>query len=270
MRKIFLGALALGAAISLNAAVLATVNGQDVTDEDVGLLLRAMPGAKYDALPADMKQQVLDQAIDRKLLMENAIKSGIQNDAEYKTALESIKKEMALEVWMKKEFDRIKIPEADVKKFYDSNSENFMQPERVRARHILVDTEADANSIIKDLGSLSGDKLTNKFSELAKKSSKDPAGQNGGELGWFSKNQMVKPFSDAAFALKKGEITKKPVQTQFGYHVILVEDKQAPKKTDFKDAKENIEGMLQAEEFKKHVNAEVKKIRDSAKISIKK
>lgn len=270
MRKIVLGALALGAAISLNAAVLATVNGQDVTDEDVALLLRSMPGASYDALPAEAKQQVLDQAIDRKLLMDEAVKSGVQNDAEFKKALESIKKEMSLEIWMKKEFDKIKISDDAAKKFFDENSDNFMQPERVKARHILVETEADAKNIIKELGNLKEDKLVEKFAELARKSSKDPGGQNGGELGWFAKNQMVKPFADSAFALKKGELTKAPVQTQFGYHVILLEDKQPSKKVDFNEAKENIKGMLQAEEFKKVVAEEVKKIREKAKITIKK
>lgn len=270
MKRIVMGALALGVAFSLNAAVLATVNGQDVTDEDVALILRAMPGANYDALPAETKQQILDKAIERKLLMDQAIKSGVEKDKEYIEALDAIKKELALEIWMKKEFDNTKVSEADIKKFYDANPDNFVEPERVRARHILVDTEADANRVIKDLGNLKGEALLNKFSDLAKKDSKDPAGQNGGELGWFSKNQMVKPFSDAAFALKKDEFTKKPVQTQFGYHVILIEDKQPSKKTDFKDAKENIEGMLKAEEFQKNVIDQVKTMKDKAKIDIKK
>ena len=270
MKKIVMGALALGTAVSLNAAILATVNGQDVTSEDVAILLRAMPGASYDALSAEQKQQVLDQAIDRKLLMEHAVNSGVQNSDEYKKALESIKKEMALEIWMKNGFDKITISDAAAKKFYDENAENFVQPERVRARHILVENEAEAKNIIKELGSLKGDKLTEKFSELARKNSKDPGGQNGGDLGWFSKNQMVKPFADSAFALKKGDFSKAPVKTQFGYHVILVEDKQASQKVNFDEAKGNIKGMLQAEEFKKNVTSEVKKIRDKAKINIKK
>lgn len=270
MRKIIMGALALGVAFSLNAAVLATVDGQDVTDEDVALLLRSMPGANYDSLSAEVKQQILDQAIDRKLLMSHAVKSGIENDAEYKKALESIKKEIALEIWMKNEFDKIKVSDDAAKKFYDENSNNFMQPERAKARHILVETETEAKNMIKELGSLKGEKLTEKFADLARKNSKDPAGQTGGELGWFAKNQMVQPFADAAFALKKGEFTKTPVQTQFGYHVILLEDKQPPQKVAFNDAKENIKGMLQAEEFKNVVTSEVKKIREKAKISIKK
>ncbi|MFV0481647.1 MAG: peptidylprolyl isomerase [Campylobacteraceae bacterium] len=270
MRKLILGTFAVAAAISLNAAVLATVDGQSVTDEDVALLLRNTPGAEYTTLPADIKQQVLDQAIDRKILMANAVKSGIEKDKEYIDAINNIKNEVALEIWMKKEFDKIKVAESKTKAYYDANPNSFMQPERVKASHILVDTEADATKLIKELSGLKGEKLADKFADLARKNSKDPGGQNGGELGWFAQNQMVKPFADAAFALKKGEVSAKPVQTQFGYHIILIEDKQAPSKIEYNDVKANIEGMLKAEEFKTAVTDQVKKLREKAKIDIKK
>jgi parvulin-like peptidyl-prolyl isomerase len=270
MKKIVFGALAMAAAMSLNAAVLATVNGQDITDEDVALLLRQMPGAKYENLQPEIKQQVLNQAIDRKLLINQAVNSGIEKDKEYTDTLEKVKREIALEIWMKKEYDKTKVDDAAIKKFYDNNSEKFIQPEQVKASHILVEKEADAKNIIKELSSVSSKDLQAKFAELAKKNSTDGSAQTGGDLGWFSKNQMVKPFADAAFALKKGEITKTPIKTQFGYHVIYLEDKRAEKKANFDEVKEQIAGMLKAEEFRKNVEAQAKTLRDKAKIDIKK
>lgn len=122
-----------------------------------------------------------------------------------------------------------KVEAKDIKDYYDKNADKFMQPAAVKARHVLVKTEQEAKDVIKELDGLSGQKLNDKFVELATTKSTGPR-QGGGELGWFAANQMVKPFSDAAFALKKGEITKKPVQTQFGFHVILVEDTKAAEK----------------------------------------
>lgn len=270
MKKMIFTALFVFIAVNANAAVLATANGKNITDEDVAFLLRTTPGAKYDTLPDEAKQQLLDQAIDRRLMMDYAIQSGIEKDSEYKTALNSIKEEIALEIWMKKEFDKIKVSEDKIKEFYNNNSARFMMPERVKASHILVESEAEANKIIKELSGLKGEKLDDKFADLARKNSKDPAGQNGGELGWFAKNQMLKPFSDTAFALKKGEVTSKPVQTQFGYHVIYVEDKQASKQIDYSEVRDNIEGMIKADEFKVVVSNKAKEIRNKAKIEIKK
>jgi parvulin-like peptidyl-prolyl isomerase len=270
MRKLVFSTCAVFAAISLNAAVVATVNGQDVTDEDIGLLLRQVPGVNYETLPDDAKQQVLNQAIDRKLLISNAINSGIEKDKEFKETVEKVKSEIALEVWMKKEFDKVKISDSNVKKFYDENPNVFLQPERVKASHILVKTEDEGKKIVKELGSLKGKALTDKFAEFAK-NNPDQTAQTGGDLGWFSKNDpFIVEFKNAAFALKKGEVSKAPVQTQFGYHVIYVEDKQAEKKLPFDEVKAELANRLKSEEFRKNIETQAKTLRDKAKIEIKK
>jgi parvulin-like peptidyl-prolyl isomerase len=268
MRKLVLSTCAVFAAISLNAAVFATVDGQDVTDEDISLLLRQIPGANYETLPDEAKQQVLNQAIDRKLLIANAIKNGIEKDKEFKEALEKIRKEIALEVWMKKEFDKTKA--GDSKKYYDENPNVFLQPEKAKVSHILVKTESEAKKIIKDLGKLKGKALGDKFAELAK-NNPDQTSQTGGALGLIGKTDpFIAEFKDAAFALKKGEISKTPVKTQFGYHVIYVEDKIAEKKLSFDEVKADIANGLKNEEFRKNIEAQVKTLRDKAKINIKK
>jgi parvulin-like peptidyl-prolyl isomerase len=270
MKKLVFGTCAVFAAISLNAAVIATVNGQDVTDEDASLLLRQFPGVNYETLPDDTKQQILDQVIDRKLLMSNAVNSGIEKDKEFVDTLEKIKNEIALEIWMKKEFDKVKISDSAVKKFYNENPSMFLQPERLKASHILVKTEDEAKKTIKELASLKGKAMTDKFAEFAK-SNPDQTSQTGGDLGWIGKNDpFVVEFKNAAFALKKGEISKSPVKTDFGYHVIYVEDKLAEKKLSFDEVKDQIENKLKNEEFRKNVEGQAKALRDKAKIEIKK
>ena len=225
MKKILLStALSLAAAISLNAAVYATVNGQEVTDKDIAMLMQSMPQqVNFTTLPPDIQKQIVDQAVERKLLLAQAKKDGVEKDPQYTEALNQVKDEIILEIWMKKAYDEAKVAEAKIKEYYDKNADQFMREARVKASHILVKTEEEAKAIIDELKNLKGDALAKKFSELASTKSLDNNGQNGGDLGWFTSSQMVKPFSDAAFALKSGEVTKKPVQTQFGYHVILNE-----------------------------------------------
>jgi len=270
MKKIIIGSLAtvvLG--VSLNAAVYATVNGEEVTDKDVTSLLRAMPGAKYDQLQKEQQKRVIDQAIERKLLAKEAFKDGIEKDAEFKKTLASVKSDLALEIWMKRVFDKVKVSEKDVKEYFDKNKDKFVKPETVKARHIVVADEAAAKNIIKELAGLKGEALTNKFIELAKTKSTGPSGANGGDLGWFNAKQMVGAFSEAAFGQGKGEVTKAPVQTQFGYHVILTEDKKGGEKVKFDEAKVQIENGLKMEQFRSDVAAKAKVLKTKAKIVIK-
>jgi len=270
MKKIILASLVAAiCGISLNAAVYATVNGQNVTDQDIKALLGPTRGAVYEQLPPATQKKVVEQAIERKLLAANAIKSGIENDASFKKALKKIKSNLALEMWMKKVFSKVNVTEDDIKAFYKKNTAKFIKPSRAKARHILVKTQKEAQAIIDELKNLKGNALSKKFIELAKAKSTGPSGKNGGELGWFNKRQMVKPFSDAAFGLKKGNITLKPVKTQFGYHIIYLQDKEIGKKATFAEVKSRIENALKMDKFRKKVAAQAKELRKGAKVTIK-
>ncbi len=270
MKKVlFASVVAAILGVNLNAAIYATVNGQDVTDKDMRVLLRSMPGAKYEQLPPATQKKVLEQAIERKLLAQNAVKSGIESKPEFKKAIESIKSDLALELWMKKIFADMSVTEKEIKTFFNKNADKFVKPSRAKARHILVKTEKEAKAIINELKNLKGDALSKKFIELAKTKSTGPSGKSGGELGWFNKRQMVKPFSDAAFALKKGTMTMSPVKTQFGYHVIYLEDKEIGKKATLAEVKPQIENSLKMEKFRKKVAAKAKELKKGAKVTIK-
>ena len=143
-------------------------------------------------------------------------------------------------------------------------------PAQVRAKHILVATEKDANDIIAALKGLKGDERVKKFEELAKSKSTDQGSAAiGGELGWFGQSQMVKPFADAAFALKKGEVTQKPVKSNFGYHVILKEDSKAAGTEGLNEVKPQIEGNLKMEKFRNDIRKRGDELRSKAKVEYK-
>lgn len=261
-------AMLLVSGISLSAKTFATVDGEEVNDADIAILLRAMPGATYEQLPEDIQKRVVEQAVERKLLIKQAKSEGIQNSSEFKSALEDAKEDLTLEVWMRQQMNNTKVSEGDVRGFYDQNKEKFVQPESVRARHILVDSEKEAKDIIAELGK-AGAKASDKFSELAKSKSKDPGAQNGGDLGYFSKEQMVPEFATAAFGLNKGSYTKTPVKTQFGYHVIFSDDKKAQSVLPFEDVKQTIEQNLKIQKFRDSVSTTAKKLREKAQVTIK-
>ncbi|WP_104722106.1 peptidylprolyl isomerase [Helicobacter mesocricetorum] len=263
-----LTALALLQGVSL-AKTFAKVNGEEVTDKDIALVMRAMPGVSFEQLPQEAKEQVVNQAVERKLLIEQSKRDKIQNTKEYKEAIANVQDDLMLEVWMRQKIDTIKVSSAEIKNFYDQNKEGFIQPDLVKARHILVSSEEDAKGIIADLKK-SGANVLSKFEELAKIKSKDGSAQNGGDLGWFDKGQVVPEFSEAAFKLKKGDYTKTPVKSQFGYHIIYVDDKKPSATLALKDVETQIEQNLKIKKFQENIKKEGEELRQKAKIEISK
>ena len=260
-------ALTLLANSSLSAKTYATVNGEKIEDHDIAAILSVIPGANFETLQKDQQTKIVEQAIEKRLLANKAMKSGVEKDPLYQETLAKMKKDLALEIWMKKQFDAQKVSDADMQAFYKKNTKMFKQPAMAKAKHILVKTEGDAKKIIASLSKSKDVKKT--FVKLAAEKSTGPSGPNGGELGWFDATKMVKPFADAAFALKKGTYTKKPVKTQFGYHVIYVEDKKNAENISFEKAKKNIEQSLKVQKFQAHMKEVSKGLKAKADISIK-
>lgn len=247
----------------------ATVDGEAITDEDIAALLRATPNVNFNQLPQEAQNRVVEQAIERRLLIKQAKKDKIQNSDEYKTALKNMQDELALEIWMRKKMQTIKVTDAELKAFYEENKAKLVQPETIKARHILVSTEKEAKDIISQLDK-AGKNLGTKFAELAKANSKDPSKDNGGDLGWFSKEQMVPEFANVAFGLKPGAFTKTPTKTNFGYHVIYVEDKKPSQTMPLEQVRPQLEQSLRLRKFQDEVAKEGKVLRDKAKVSLSK
>lgn len=254
-------------AVSLNAAEsYGTVNGDNITKQDIAVVLRN-PNINFDSLPKKSKNQVLDQIIEKKLLTAKAAKSGVDSDNAYKEALEKLKKDLSLEIWMQKEYKKVSVSDAEKKSYYDKNKKQFKVPATLEARHILVKTEKEAKDLVKVLNSASNKK--DEFVNLAKTKSVGPSGPKGGYLGKFPETQMVPEFSKAAKALKKGTYTKTPVKTQFGYHLIYLEDKVAEKTLSYDKVKNKINQVLLQEKFRAHIKKQADALRKNAKIVIK-
>lgn len=251
-----------------SAKVYAVVDGEEINDNDMMFLKQVMPNADFESLPKDMQSKAIEQAIERKLLTKEAKKDKLEDTNEYKEALESFKDTMVLELWMRKQIDTVKLSDGEIKKFYNENKQQMMVPETVEARHILVETKKEAENIIKELNKTTN-KIEEKFIDLAKSKSKDPSGSNGGDIGSFSKTDMVPEFANAAFALKEKTYTKQPVKTQYGYHVIYIKSKKPKGVISYEEAKPKIEQELKLVKFRELVASKAKELRKKAKVEIK-
>lgn len=247
------GALALSLAAGLAALpafaadkdpVVATVNGTDIHASALATYQRSLPPqlaaqAPYGAL--------LDIVINNQLVFEAAKKDGTDKDPEVKQALKQIEQQLIVKQWMNNKLKAM-VTEDAVKRRYDQFLAEFKPTEEVHARHVLSETEDQAKAVIAEL------KKGGDFGEVAKTKSKDPsAKQNGGDLGYFSKDEMVPQFADAAFAMSPGEISSAPVKSQFGWHVIKVEDKRMSTPPAFEQAKMAIREQLAEETAQKLV-----------------
>jgi len=262
-------------ATSVSAAVLATVNGDEITSDEVNKVLLEGTQGRFDTLPADkqneLRQRIIEGMIAQELVYDDAKKTGVLDSKEYKQELETLvnrlRVQLAAKVWEQNQFEAIKVDAKEVKAYFDANPEEFVDKEKIHARHILVKTEVEAKSVIKSFKGLSGDKLKNEFISQAKSKSTGPSAAKGGDLGYFPRGQMVPSFNDAAFAMKAGTISSAPVQSQFGYHVIYVEDKKAAKKLGFEDVKNFIEQRLKMDKFKAVMEKKMATLREKAKIT---
>ncbi|MDD2449442.1 MAG: peptidyl-prolyl cis-trans isomerase [Sulfurimonas sp.] len=255
------------------ATTLVSVNGTNITQEDVDTALMNATQGRFNQVPedkqAEFRKQVLEQLIAKELVYEDAEKTGVLKSKdfkdEYTKVQERVKKDLAIQVWQKQQFDKVSVSDKELKAYYDNNKEEFNEKSSVHARHILVKEESEAKAIEKELKSLSGDALKNKFIELAKEKSTGPTGPKGGDLGFFAQGQMVPEFDAKVFNMKKGTISE-PVKTQFGYHVIYLEDKKAQKTLSFTEVKSFIEQRLKMEKFKVVVEKKMQELKNKATI----
>ena len=257
-----------------------TVNGDAITDTDISITL-GQSGMSYDTLDETMKKRVIDMVVERKLLTQAAEKSGIEKSEAFATQLKSLKKDLALDLWMKKEMKTLEasLSEEKLQKFYKDNKANFSEPKKLQARHILImadekaskedkaKAKAKAEALVKELDSAKDKKA--KFIELAKAKSEGPSGKSGGDLGWFELGRMVPEFSTAADKLEIGAYTKAPVKTQFGYHLIMLDAKKEASVKPFKEVEAQLRQQLSGKEFADKMKAKTEELKKSAKIELK-
>ncbi len=286
------------------AAVNSVIISKGEFDRELDYFVRrAAPGGKQisDFQMAQMKNQALKSLIDRELLFQESKKKGIQvkseavsdqlkniqqrypNKEEFKKLLNDrgltesdlqaqIEHGMAIQKLIDEEVaDKIKISDEETKSYYDANPQLFQQPEQVKASHILIKVDANATDAQKAEARKKIKEVQQKvqkgedFATLAKTYSEGPSGPRGGDLGYFRRGQMVKPFEAAAFSLKLNE-TSDIVETRFGYHLIKIVGKKPAKKMTYAEVKDRLNDRLKNQKMASKTNAYIENLRKGAKI----
>ena len=217
--------------------VVARVNKVEIHNSQVLAAIQTLP-PQVRSLPEDkLFSNILDQMVDRELLYQAAETAKLQNDPEVKERMADLRQRVMEEVYLTRAVNA-EVTDAKLRVAYDKMVKAMPKQEEVHARHILVKTEAEAKEVIAELNKGAD------FAALAKEKSTGPSAKTGGDLGYFTKDQMVPAFSTAAFALKTGEYTKTPVQTEFGWHVIQVLDRRTAPPPTFDASKDELRKQL--------------------------
>jgi peptidyl-prolyl cis-trans isomerase C len=259
MKKHFLMAAAVASLMTLSTATLAQnvaiVNGKAVPKARVDALAQQVERTGRPVTP-EMQGQLRDEVIAREVFMQEADKLGLATSEEFKTQMELARQTILIRELFADFQKKNPVSDADLKAEYDKYASSNGGKE-YKARHILVEGEAEAKAIIASL------KKGGKFDEIAKKSSKDPgSGANGGVLDWASAGDYVPEFSEAMAKLNKGQTTEVPVKTQFGFHVIRIDDIRDVKIPAFEELKPQIAQQMQQQKLAAFQQG----LRDKAKV----
>lgn len=238
--------------------VVARVNGKEVKRSEVIAAMQAL-GPQVQQLPLQMVYpQILENLVAGRLLEEAGYKQKLQDSPEVKEQMKAAEREFVERAYLRKAIDA-KLTDERIRKRYDQWVKETPPEDEVRARHILVESKEEAQAILKKLAGGA------KFEELAAQQKIDTtSAANQGDLGYFTQDMMVEPFAKAAFAMKKGEVSKEPVETQFGWHIIKVEDRRKQPTPPFEEVAGQFRQVV-AQEIAEEV---VGQLRKGAKVEL--
>jgi peptidyl-prolyl cis-trans isomerase C len=225
-------------ALAQEAKPVATVNGQAITEEDVRIALDELASGLPQQMDAKQRRDyAIDYLIDLKIVAGQAAKEKLDDTADFRKRLDQTRERLLMETILTREGEKGATDEA-LRKFYDDTVKTLKTDQEVRARHILVENEAEAKAALERV------RKGEDFAKVALELSKDPgSGKEGGDLGWFEKGRMVPEFSEAAFKLEKGQVSDL-VKTQFGFHIIKVEDRRDKKPPEFDAVKDQLKRYM--------------------------
>jgi len=239
---------------SASDPVIARVNGVDIKQSDLALAEEDVGADMQAASPEAKREHLISYLADIIMVTQAADKKNLADNPDFKRRLAFLRSKLLMGYELQQEAKTALTDEA-LKQTYDEAVKSMSGQEEVRARHILVEGEDEAKAIIEQL------KGGADFATLAKEKSKDPGAAEGGDLGYFTKDQMVPEFADVAFKMYPGQLSN-PVKTQFGWHVIKVEDKRIKQPPEFEKVKDQIEAYL----ARKVQSDFIAKLRQSAKV----
>lgn len=222
--------------------VLAKVGSEEITESEMALAAADFANELAQVPEAQRRGILINVLVDMELLAQAGVEAGLDKTPEFEERVEFLRRRALRNAYVEQELVE-GLSDADVKAEYDKQVGTFQPQEELRARHILVATKEDADRIVGELDA------GGSFEELAGKNSTDGTAQNGGDLGYFSRGQMVDAFEEAAFALEPGAYTKEPVQTQFGFHIIKLEDKRMSAPPPLEEVDEQVRTVLLRQKF---------------------
>ncbi|MFU0505998.1 peptidylprolyl isomerase [Pseudaminobacter sp. NGMCC 1.201702] len=238
-------------------AVVATINGQPITEADLKIAEDDLD-QQFSRLPPEQRRAAaLSATIEIRLMAAEAQAKGLDKTPDFQRRMTFLQERALHSAVVDAEVSK-KITDEDVRARYDKEMADTPPVNEVKARHILVKTKEEAEAVIKELDGGA------KFEDVAKEKSSDGSAAQGGDLGYFGPGQMVPEFEKAAFALEVGAYSKEPVQSQFGFHVIKVEDKRAKQPPAFDQVKDQVRSLLLRDKYFELV----KSLRTSAKIDV--
>lgn len=218
--------------------ILAKVNGREITEVELNSAMTKFPKENQQYFATEQgKEQLLQQLISFELMYNYAKEKELDKTSEYEAQLEILKKDLLIQAGIRSVLDSITVSDEEVKEFYESNKEMFKGEESVRAKHILVDSEEKAAHIRSEI------EAGKSFEDAAQEYSSCPSSSQGGDLGTFTRGRMVPEFENAAFELELHEVSQ-PVQTQFGYHLIKVEEKTPAEAKSFEEVENSLRSNL--------------------------
>jgi len=239
----------------METKIVATVDGKPIfLSEIIGMAQRLPEQYRKMSLEA-VYPSLLTRAIDSKLVTLEGRRAGFSKDPDVKKRLLDVEDQIISEIFLTKTIGS-QVTEEALQKIYSETKSEMASGDQIKARHILLDSEEKAMEIIKKL------QAGGEFAKLASEYSTGPSAASGGDLGWFGEGQMVPEFSKAAFALNPGDIVTKPVKTQFGWHIILVEDRKVSAPPSFDEAKEQLASTMSQKLLKELIET----LRTKAKI----
>ena len=266
-----------GVAPAQDNEIAAKIGSKVITVSDLNTIISYLDQEKQKALEKNpqMKESLLRQIVQTTVIADVARANGFDKKPDVKKQLELFTNNFLVNEFLKREVaQKVTVSESDEKSYYDGHKDEFMVPETVKARHILVKVAPGASDEDKKKAKEKAQSILEKikaggdFAKLASELSDDPGSkQKGGDLGFFAKGRMVKPFEDAAFSLKPGEVSG-IVETQFGYHIIKVDEKKAGFQEPFEKVKERINQKLLQEGMKAKVTEYVDKAMKDAGVEM--
>ena len=251
-----------GAASSDASAPVAVVNGTPISHDFFDFYVKTISGKAASDLTKEQRELALDNLVRAQLVAQQADKDGITADKDTQHMIELTRLNVLQQTVSERYLKERKPTEQELRAEYETQVATLPHTE-YHARHILVATETFAKKLIEQLDKDKGAS----FADLAKKESMDSSKDNGGDLGWFTPDHMVKPFADAVVALKAGEYTKKPVQTQYGWHIIRLEETRDLAAPAFDNVRQRLEQMVQQKKFRAYTDELMKNAKIDRKLT---